>query len=97
MNRLVHERDEASARCQLLYVEVNRLRDDLAERVSEAARLRKTTEKLRVARSERDRLNAERTMLAREAAQLQTRMVETQVALVEVEAELDECRDRLTS
>ena len=63
----------------------------------EVARLQKKADRLKAVRAERDQLNAERTMLAREATQLQARMVETQVALVEVGAELDECRERLST
>ncbi len=95
VNRLVQERDEAQAHCARLAQEVSRVREHLSERLSEVARLRKSADRLKVVRAERDQLNAERTMLAREAAQLQARMVETQVALVDVGAELDECRERL--
>ncbi len=97
LNRLVRERDHAREQRVRLEHEVDRVRDQLAERLHEITRLRKSAERLKTVRAERDRLNAERTMLAREAAQLQSRMVETQVALVQVGAELDDCRERLSA
>jgi hypothetical protein len=97
VNRLVKERDEAWEQCARLAREVGSVRDQLAERLAEVARLRKSADRLKAVRAERNQLNAERAMLAREATQLQSRMVETQVTLVEVGAELDECRERLST
>ena len=97
VNRLDREGQEARAECDQLRREVIRLDQLLRQCLPEVARSRKTADKLRAVRAERNRLNAERAMLTREAAQLQTRLVETQVTLVEVEAELDDCRDRLAT
>jgi hypothetical protein len=95
--RLVVERDEAQSECARLRGVIEQLRVDLGQQLSEAARLRKSNDKLKAARAERDRLNAERALLVREVTELQSRLVETQVALVEVEDELEEARSRARS
>jgi hypothetical protein len=88
--RLVFERDEAQTECVRLRHAIELLQAELGQQLSEVARLRKSAERLKAVRAERDRLNAERAMLVREAADLHARLVETQVTLVEVEEELEE-------
>jgi hypothetical protein len=95
--RLVLERDESQAECARLRYAIELLQLELGQQLSEVSRLRKTAEKLKAVRAERDRLNAERAVLVREAAELQTRLVETQVTLVEVEEELEEARSHARS
>jgi hypothetical protein len=92
--RLARERDEARAENDRLREDALVLRSKLEDSRAEVTRLRKSAEKLKIARAERDQLKAEHERLDREATQSRDRLVALQLTLVEVEAALDDCRTR---